>query len=972
MNVSPDKDKPFSSKIPTATYRLQLNGDFNFDRAAAIVDYLSELGISHAYASPYLKARPGSTHGYDIIDHNAFNPEIGSRDGFERFVACLRKVGMGHILDLVPNHMGVGSDNAWWMDVLEHGEASAYAPYFDIDWRPEEESLRGKVLLPVLTDHYGTRLENGAVTLAFDAQAGEFRVQVDGQCFPVDPGTYGSVLAHRLEVLEQELGRGDSNVHELQSLITSFRNLPTRGGAGLERQAERARDSAGLKRRLAELCAASEVVSDFVNRNVADCNGERGEPASFDRLHELLEQQAYRLAYWRVAADEINYRRFFDINDLAGLRMEVPAAFEATHALVLGLVSGGRLDGLRIDHPDGLFDPAAYYARLRDRLRTRDTVDPRDGEPSCYVVVEKILASHETLREDWPVHGTTGYDFANEVNGLFVYPGSAKSLDRLYARFTGSAREFDEVAYERKKLITRTQLSSELTVLTHLVHAIAKRDRYTRDFTRDGVRDALTEIVACFPVYRTYVTGDGSSEADRRCIGWAVAEARRRSPASDIDIFDFLRDVLMLRVAEPDRDIVSFVMKFQQYTAPVMAKGIEDTAFYDYNRLLSLNEVGGDPNRFGVSADEFHRANGERARCWPHAMLTTSTHDTKRSEDVRARLNVLTEIPALWRRHVARWRRINRPRKRIVQGREAPTRNDEYHFYQCLVGVWPLRAPGASELGNLRDRVERYMLKAVREAKVRTSWINPNRHYEEAVSRFVHRVLARPERNAFLQDFIPFQRQVARIGLYNSLAQTLLKLTAPGVPDIYQGNELPVFSLVDPDNRNPVDYDCRRAMLEEVRRSTEDETNLAACAKTFADEIEDGRAKLYLTWRTLALRRRWAAAFARGDYVPLRADGSKAEHLFGFARVHGGRQVIVVVPRWLARLAGDREAAPVDAARWSGTWIVLDRMRPGADYRNVLTGERVQIGQRDGAPALAAVQLFAHFPVALLVNPESS
>ncbi len=972
MIGSRDPNKPRAPKIPTATYRLQLNRDFGFACAAEIAEYLSELGISHAYASPYLKARPGSEHGYDIIDHNAFNPEIGGSHDFERFVGRLRDAGMGHILDLVPNHMGVGSDNAWWMDVLEHGEASPYAEYFDIDWRPEEEGLRGKVLLPVLSDHYGTSLESGTITLAFDARSGELRVHVDGQCFPVDPGSYGSVLAHRLEALEQDLGRDAPDLLELQDLIASVRNLPTRSVADPERRVQRIREGAASKRRLAELCAASASVRHFVGGSVADCNGEQGDPASFDRLHELLEQQAYRLAHWRVAADEVNYRRFFDINDLAGLRMELPAVFDATHALVLRLVAEGRLDGLRIDHPDGLFDPGAYYARLRDRLWSGVCGERSDAKPPCYVVVEKILASHETLREGWPVHGTTGYDFANELNGLFVYPGSAKSMDRLYTRFTGRVRDFDEVAYERKKLIVRTQLSSELTVLTHLVHAIAKRDRHTRDFTRNGLRDALTEVVACFPVYRTYVTGDGSNEADRRCIEWAVAEARRRSPASEVDILHFLGDLLMLRVTGPRPDIVSFVMKFQQYTAPVMAKGIEDTAFYDYNRLLSMNEVGGDPNRFGVSVDEFHRANAARAERWPHAMLTTSTHDTKRSEDVRARLNVLTEIPALWRRHAVRWRRINRPRKRIVQGREAPSRNDEYHFYQTLLGVWPLQSPGTRELAELRERTERYMLKAVREAKVRTSWINPNPHYEEAVSRFVYRVLARPDNNAFLRDFVPFQRRVARIGLYNSLAQTLLKLTAPGVPDVYQGNELAVFSLVDPDNRGSVDYDLRRVMLEELRRATADEAKLAACAREIAEEMEDGRAKLYLTWRTLGLRRRWADTFAGGEYVPLAAGGSKGEHLCAFARVRDGKQVIVVVPRWLARLAGGLETTGVDTAQWAQAWVGVERLPSGTGYRSVLTGERLHPAQRDGARVLLAEDLFAHFPVALLTNRDPS
>jgi (1->4)-alpha-D-glucan 1-alpha-D-glucosylmutase len=972
MNAARDGGAGTAPAIPTATYRLQLNRDFTFDQAAAIVPYLRELGVSHAYASPYLKARPGSTHGYDIIDHNALNPELGGADAFTHFVAALRHAAMGHILDLVPNHMGVGSDNAWWMDVLENGQASPYAIYFDIDWHPEAEGARGKVLLPVLTNHYGTVLESGAMTLACDEGAGELSVHLDGQRFPVDPGTYPPVLAHRLESLEQALGRDDPVLMDFHQLLTTLRELPPRTATEPERQTERTYASALCKRRLAGLCARSEALCVHVRDAVAAHNGTPGDAGSFDRLHELLEQQAYRLAYWRVAADEINYRRFFDISDLAGLRMEVPAVFEATHALVLRLVSDGRLQGLRIDHPDGLSDPAGYYMRLRDRLAGFASTG-NATPPLCYLVVEKILADREALREDWPVHGTTGYDFANEVNGLLVYPGSARYMDRLYARFTGQARDFDEVAYERRKLIVRTQLSSELTVLTDAVHGIAKRDRHTRDFTRNGLRDALTEVVACFPVYRTYVTEESVSEDDGRYVMWAVTEAKRRSPVSDFHIFDFLGELLLLQRGVDDgadlrRDVLRFATRFQQYTAPVMAKGIEDTAFYDYNRLLSLNEVGGDPNRFGVSMDEFHRANAARAQRWPHAMLTTSTHDTKRSEDVRARLNVLSEIPVQWRRCVARWRRINRPRKHMVGGREAPSPNDEYHLYQILLGAWPLDPVGIHELTAFRERIDRYMLKAVREAKVHTSWINPNAPYEKAMSRFIERTLGRLDRNAFLESFLPFQRHVAQLGLHNSLAQTLLKLTSPGVPDIYQGNEVPVFELVDPDNREGVDYERRRTLVGDLRRMAADPSGLAGRVRALAACMEDGRAKLYLIWRALALRNAHPELFSTGDYLPLAGGGRQGAHLCAFARRAGGVHVIVAAPRWFARLAGGAQPPVIGAPFWPETWVTLDPAMPGDVYRNLLSAEQVRPRTRDGARVLDAAELFADFPVALLVS----
>ncbi|MGD2062385.1 MAG: malto-oligosyltrehalose synthase, partial [Nitrospirota bacterium] len=629
-------------EIPTATYRLQLHRGFTFDQAVEIVPYLAKLGISHCYLSPILKARPGSTHGYDIVDHASLNPEIGDAGSFDHLVHVLRRRHMGAILDVVPNHMGVGGDdNAWWLDVLENGPSSPYAAFFDIDWQPEWEALRGKVLLPILGDHYGTVLAAGELRLELDEERGEVGVHYFGHCMPIDPATYPYVLDHRIAALEEELGRDHPAVLELESVNTALRHLPPRADVRPEACTERRRDKEILKRRLARLCIETPAVAGFVRDNVALFNGTTGTSQSLDLLHELLEAQGYRLAYWQVAADEINYRRFFDINDLAGLRMENPEVFSATHQLILRLVREGKVAGLRIDHPDGLYDPYGYYQTLCEALRL--TLGPDDvpqgdkggAPPPLYLVVEKILAAYEHLPEEWPVHGTTGYEFAAVATALLVCPDAERAMDRVYTRFTGHRLDFDELLYGRKKLTIEVQLSSELTVLTNLLYSLAQRDRHTRDFTRHGLRSAITEVVACFPVYRTYVTPGQITDEDRRYVTWALAQARNRTPAADVTIFNFLRDVL-LRDGLDTRDdayrrhAVHFAMKLQQYTAPVMAKALEDTTLYIYNRLTALNEVGTDPRRFGISTAAFHHANQERARHWPQCLLTTTTHDAKR------------------------------------------------------------------------------------------------------------------------------------------------------------------------------------------------------------------------------------------------------------------------------------------------------------------------------------------------------
>jgi len=962
------------SRIPRATYRLQLNRDFTFAKAEAIVPYLSALGISHCYISPCLKARPGSMHGYDIVDHNSFNPEIGAPQDFDRFVTALHEFGTGLIFDIVPNHMGVmGGDNVWWLDVLENGEASVYACFFDIDWHPLKEELHGKVLVPVLHDHYGGVLESGELKLVFHPDRGEFDISYRNHRFPVNPREYPRILQRATDKLTAQLGEQNPDLLEFQSLITAFGHLPRRQEVSSDRIVERNRDKEINKRRLAALCARSPEVTASILEGVESINGIPSDPASFDELHELIKVQAFRLANWRVASDDINYRRFFDTNDLAGLCMENESVFQATHRLILTLVAEGQIDGLRIDHPDGLYNPAEYFERLQRAIAAARNSPQNNGDELPYVVIEKILTGPERLRAEWPVCGTTGYDFANLVNGLFVDPASATRMDRVYRNFVGEEINFDELSYRTRKLIIRVALVSELNVLANQLIRIALSKRHTCDFTLNSLRDALTEVVASFPVYRTYVSASGVSADDARYIRSAIDSAKRRSPAADISVFDFIGEVLLTRIADGYdaryRDAVTaFAMKFQQFTSPVMAKGLEDTAFYRYNRLVSLNDVGSDLHRFGVTPAEFHRANQERLRDWPHTMLATSTHDSKRSEDVRSRINVLSEISALWRLRVREWKRLNRSHKILVNDKSAPSPNDEYLLYQTLVGAWPLENLGdENHWKAFRERIENYMLKAIREAKQNTSWINRNDAYENAVSSFVKALLNPVVNHRFIADFVPFQRRVARIGLWNSLSQTLLKLTCPGVPDIYQGNDLWDLSLVDPDNRRPVDYIHRQQVFENIR-------NLGGAPNPrFVGQLleapENDELKLYLTWKTLCFRKQWPHVFQEGEYLPLKVQGEKADHVVAFLRKLESESVLVAAPRLAASLLGDSDVPPIGPETWEDTEILLPSSISRLECRNAFTGERVEFAEFRAS--IAVSELFRHFPVALCVLSQS-
>ena len=954
------------ASIPRATYRLQLHAGFTLADATALVPYLAQLGVSHVYCSPYLRARPGSTHGYDTVDHNALNPEIGSREDLERFVAALRARGMGHILDIVPNHVGVmGADSVWWLDVLENGPAAAHAGYFDIEWRPPDTDLAHKLLVPVLGEHYGLTLERDGIELKFDPAEGSFSAWYHEHRFPIDPRDYPALLERALAGIDRAAAP-ESALAELATLAAEFGRLPTRDETAPDRALERRRAAAEGKQRLARLAATCAPVADGLAGAARACGGAEGREA----LHELLERQAWRLAYWRVASDEINYRRFFDINDLAALRMQDEAVFESTHRLVLNLAADGKLDGLRIDHPDGLYDPAGYFDRLQRRYVEFCGFEPppaldRAALP-LYLVAEKIIAGHENVPETWAVHGTTGYRFAAVVNGLFINGAAREEMDRIYRACVPDAVAFEESAYEGRRAILRGALASALTMLSTELLRIARSDRATRDYTLNTLRQALSEVISCFPVYRTYIAGKAATEQDRRYIQWAVARARRRSRAADLSIFEFIHRMLL---AEPAPDagpelaarIVDFAMRFQQLTAPVAAKGVEDTAFYRYNRLVSLNDVGADPQMFGFPVSAFHGASAERAALWPHTMLATSTHDNKRAEDVRARIDVLSEMPADWQALVQRWARMNRSRKRVVDEAPAPSPNDEYLLYQTLLGTMPARDVSGEALARYRARISDYMIKAVREAKAHTSWTAPSEEYEGAVAAFVDALLGEADRsrNRFLKELRGAHDRFEWFGWLNSLSITLLKFASPGVPDIYQGTELIDLSLVDPDNRRPVDYAGRRRVLHELEPIA---SGLQPVAR-LAGSPADGRAKLWIIWRALQFRARHPNLFAAGGYVPLSLSGARAENVVAFARRYGNLGLIAVAGRLWASLGLPAGMPPLGRSTWQDTAVDLAPLGEIEEPFDLLslTVPRIENG------ALLVSEALSQFPGALVL-----
>jgi (1->4)-alpha-D-glucan 1-alpha-D-glucosylmutase len=987
--------------IPGATYRLQLNKNFTLRDAEALVGYLHDLGISDAYISPIQQARPGSLHGYDICDHSRINAELGGEEAFNAFANTLRKHAMGLIIDVVPNHMGINHpSNGWWMDVLENGPSSKHARNFDIDWHPVNPYLEGKVLLPLLEELYGTVLENGKIQLAFEE--GAFTLCYYDHRLPVAPGSYPLVLEPVLTELSESLGTDHENVLELHSILTALNYLPPRKELPPRKVVERNREKEIIKRRIAALAAASTEVRTALEKTVRRFNGSVGTPESFDPLDKLIENQAYRLTYWRVATEEINYRRFFDISELAAIRVELPDVFQGTHGLILNLLAQGKVTGVRVDHPDGLWNPTTYFRRLQEHyllncvhVRLNPNRPQRELEQEVaallsahlertplphapyplYVVAEKILGENEPLPQDWAVSGTTGYDFLNAVNGLLVDGDAAAEFDEIYSRFIGARLNFLEMVISNQKMIMLIAMASELNSLSHQLDRISERNRRYRDFTLNSLTFAIREIIACLMIYRTYITGpERVALRDRLFIEGAVELAKKKNPRTPEAIFDFICDTLMLRnlsaFQEGDRrGIVDWVMKFQQLTGPVLAKAMEDTTFYVYNRLVSLNDVGGNPGQFGVSVQSFHRQNAERREHWPHAMLTTSTHDTKRSEDVRARLNVLSELSDEWQAALERWSRLNAGKKTLVENKPAPDANTEYLLYQTLLGAWPVEPLDAHGLANFRDRIINYMHKATKEAKTHTSWINPHEEYDNALRDFIQGILPDAGDDPFRADLQPLQRRVAWFGYFNSLSQVLLKLASPGVPDCYQGTELWDLSLVDPDNRRPVDYPRRQRLLSELKARIDIAgSNRIALVQELLAHIPDGRIKLYLIYCTLNYRRNHRRLFIDGDYQALQVHGTHDDHVCAFTRNWEQESVLVAAPRLLVRLTGKKEIAPVGEAVWKDTWLAVSGAKIGDRYRNLFTGEMHVVDERDHRPSFAAADIFRNFPVAILAQ----
>jgi len=906
---------------PRTTYRLQLHAGFRFADATALVPYLERLGITHVYCSPYLKARAGSTHGYDIIDHNALNPELGTDADYRAFVETLRMHGMGHILDFVPNHMGVGADdNAWWLDLLQWGEDSHYADYFDVDWRALRPELRGKVLLPFLGKQYGDVLDDGELRWEY-RDADGFALRYFEHCFPLAPPTYALVVE-------------GADPPSLAAFAPLFGALD-----GIADRTQRRETATTVRRLLAETEGA------HAHALVERLDASRTTPEGKALIERVVEAQHWRPASWRVAAEEINYRRFFDINALGAVRMERANCFGDAHRLVFELIERGDVDGLRLDHVDGLYDPIGYCDLLRSQAELL-------GHP-IYLVAEKILALGQNLLSRWNVDGTTGYEFMNAVTGLAIEARNEAAFDAVYRRFTGDAERFAEVAHASKRFVLQSAMAAELNVLAMRLDRIAQRDPHTRDFTLGALRRALVETIAAFPIYRTYVTGGAVEPADATFIERAVAAARARDTAGEATVYAFLRRVLLTDAADDEtrERYVEFAMKFQQLTAPITAKGVEDTAFYRSVRLVALNEVGGEPGRFGTTVDEFHRQNRLRALRRPRAMIATATHDMKRGEDFRARLAALSEVPAEWRGALARWSRMNRSLRGRVD------KLAEYLIYQTLLGAWPVEMLDETTPEKLRafaERVEEYALKAAREAKLRTSWTNPDPEYEEALAHFV-RALLDPARSAtFQHDLRGAARSLASTGLTNSLAQAVLRATAPGVPDTYQGTELWDLSLVDPDNRRPVDFAARDAALAELD---------AACAAgeaardRLAAELlaswRDGRIKLYVL--ATMLRRRAAGAWPENTYTPLEALGARAGNVVAYDR----GEAVVIVPRLPRTLSGER---PPLGDVWQDTVVALGE-GAATRYRDVLTGRIVEPADRDGRPMLALAEALAVLPV---------
>ncbi len=964
MNVLPRKSKNSERldllplrRIPLSCYRLQFNSGFTFRDASNILDYLVHLGITDVYCSPLLQSRSGSGHGYDATDPTRIDSDLGSEQQFETFQADLKQRDLGLLLDIVPNHMAASAENPWWMDLLENGPASAYSSYFDVDWHPPSRMLDNKILLPVLGSVYGDALKNQDLELIF--RDGSFYVKNFDSLFPLAPKSYPLILTHRQHVLEQTLRPNSQAFQEYLGIIATLSAVLSRESLPIEEAGRRRLQVEAVKERLRKLYEDQPEFKNFIDGNLKIFNGKRGNDASFQLLDQLLAEQAYVLSYWQNVNAEINYRRFFSITDLVGVRVEDPVVFDATHRIIFNLIERGAVTGLRIDHIDGLKDPFGYLRRIQERAST--TTD-KHAESQFYVIVEKILSGAEQLPFDWPTQGTTGYEYTNAVNRLFLHPEGGRKIERIYSHFVNHEVPYEDLLYQKKKLVMATLLAVEMRYLSRQLGILAEHDRYARDIPRTDLAQALIEVTACLSVYRTYIRQMSVSLDARKYIESAFAKARKRKPHIDRACFDFVRNVLLLEdgnklFAEQREERLAFVMRWQQFTGPIVAKGLEDTALYVYCPLVSLNEVGGDPRPSAPSPFEFAQFIHDRQRQWPYGLNATATHDTKRGEDVRARINVLSEIPDEWARHLNAWARWNTAKKKTVKGQTAPDRNEEIFLYETLLGAWPLKD---DDMPSFEKRMKEYVIKATREAMVHTRWTRPNTDHENRLTDFVAAILKPGKSNQFLAHFSQFQQKIAYFGMLNGLAQVLLKLTSPGVPDLYQGCELWDLRLVDPDNRAPVDFTLRVKLLEEIEKKAQEK--VGNFNKELLRNWRDGRAKLYLTSKVLNLRRQYRPLFLDGSFTPQGIAGKRAKNLLAYARHRKNQWALTVVPRFLAHADAPTSWDQM-ADFWRDTKIMLPAKSPG-NWQNVLSGQSMQATRERKGWSVSAVETFKDFAVA--------
>lgn len=934
--------------VPLATYRLQFSPEFTFKHAKDIVQYLSQLGISDIYASPILKPKTGSSHGYDVVDPSRINPDLGTMEEFSELISETHAHKMSWIQDIVPNHMAYDTENVMLMDILESGQHSKYIDVFDIEWAHRHESVRGRILAPFLGKFYEDALEDGEIQLKFDKNG--FSINYYEYRLPLKIESYEKIITYRLSALKTKLGKDHPDIIKFLGLVFIIKGLSSD-----DEHSSWYDQVFFVKSILWELYEQSPQIKDFLDENIRSFNGEKGKPESYNMLDSLLHEQHYRLSFWKVATEEINYRRFFNINGLISLKMEKKAVFDFKHGLMLDLYRKKYIQGFRIDHVDGLYDPTGYLEYLRENA------------PDAYVVVEKILEPEEDLPSFWPVQGTTGYDYLNYANGVFCQTGHEKEFDRIYSKFIGEKFNFTSMMHEKKRLIIGKHMAGDVERLAHQIEAISSRDRYGSDITLYGLKRALVELLAYFPVYRTYFSNDFISKTDRDCMRDVIKFAREENPGL-LHEFNFIERFLLPKFAEylsaeQRREAMDFVMRFQQLSGPLMAKGLEDTVFYIYNRLISLNEVGGNPGKFGYRLEEFHDFCEYQADLWPHTMNASATHDTKRGEDHRARINVLSEMPKEWEHKLKVWSKLNTKTKKNRGRFKVPDKNDEYFLYQTLIGTFPFGEDYSKENAEeYINRINEFVIKAVREAKVHTAWLKPDFEYENYFMDFVKSILTPNSGNAFLEDFIPFQKTIAYYGIFNSLSQTLLKLSSPGIPDFYQGSEFWDLSLVDPDNRRPIDFKQRSEVLQKIKEAEKKDSK--ALIKKMLGDLENPQIKLYIIYKALASRWAYQDLFNDSSYVPLETKGEFKNNVIAFLRKHNSKeQTITVVPRFLTSVITSTQL-PLGKDIWKDTAIELPEGLI-LHWRNVFTGEMLEVSNH-----LNISDLFKEFPLALLTSKD--